>query len=554
MNRFQQNFSTSTVLALSIGPDENNHPPIEIPALGGMGFSAQYGIPDIYRGLSDDEDYIIAKSLGEFGSIKKISIYDETKLDDVEELTKLDKKSFHWVMDSKGIPKVRVACDQDWFCENIDTYYLGEDGKWTLIYEQKQSELDGYITDVFYPFEIDEATGNLWVIARSGNDERKVIKAFDPKSRKFTETIYEHPVNDVEGILFDSETNKSVGVSVFTNRLEFFVTEPTLKEHYDFLKTQFAPDESFRIIENNIKGERAMVYVTSPNSPGKYYIYDPKTKSVAFAMARSISLNKNLNGAAEALKVKMRDGTLVDVYRYFPKGQNKGAPLIVMPHGGPHVRDYFAYDNWVQFFVSRGYQVMQINFRGSSGYGVTHEVAGFGEWGGLMQDDVTDAVKYMQENGYASPDKTCIVGYSYGGYVALYGGGSTPELYKCIVSGGGVVDLVRSMKNDQVRLTDQSFAVMVNSMGDLSDKDFLKERSPSRLADNFVAPVLLLHGERDQTVSKLHSRRMKDALKKADKVVTYVELEEAGHSGWTIENEILYLETVETFLKEHIGP
>lgn len=558
MHRIAAHFIKEEVVSVTVGPDMIVSDGIRLSAMSnqskgngdfvltssGFGSSQILSIPD------NDKELIVVKKEGQYSTLKKASIYEDKS----EDITKGDNKTRQWLLNSKSVPTVRVACAKKKKCDKIEVFHSKDGSNWDIIRTIEESETDGYITEVFHPFDIDEATGEILVVSRTDDDKRINVKAFDPESRSFTKTIYEHPVYDVDHILFDPKTNKSVGVVTYSDKPEFHITDPLLKSHYDILKTQLGADKNYWIVDNNIHGQRAMIYVSSPHKTGQYYIYDPATKTAAFAMDLNRTLAKAIRSDGQAIQVKARDGANIDVYRYYPEGQETGAPLIVMPHGGPHVRDYYSYDPWVQYFVSQGYQVMQVNFRGSSGYGVAHEVAGFGEWGGVMQDDVTDAVKYIQEQGYASPENTCIVGYSYGGYAALYGGATTPELYACIVSGGGVSDLVRSEGEDRARFSDQTFSFLTNSVGYDKDKAFLKAISPINLTDNFIAPVLLLHGERDNRVLATQSGRMRDSLKKADKPVTYVPLEGEGHDGWTLENEILYLETVSAFLSEHIGP
>jgi len=158
-------------------------------------------------------------------------------------------------------------------------------------------------------------------------------------------------------------------------------------------------------------------------------------------------------------------------------------------------------------------------------------------------------------NGYATADRTCIVGYSFGGYAALVGAATTPELYKCIVSGGGISDLVKMLKDDKSNLSDEGYENMTETLalGDpKGSRDMLKSRSPINMVESIQAPVLLLHGEWDSRVEPHHSRKMNKALRSAGKEVTYVELENEGHSNWDLETEIIYLESLELFLSQHL--
>ena len=558
LNFTERTLSNNSVLAVSIGGDKLKFESIEIPALSGtnirfrssnrasINLGSGIGAP-AFLTLPDENEEFIVLSGGRYGILKKVSAYSEKSKD----LTINDQKTYHWLLDNNADPIVKLACYKKNNCDKIEVFMKNESRKWDLIYDIQEDSESGYKTEVFHPYEYDSDTGNLSVISRTNTDKNLSLKIFDPRKKQFIETIYEHETLDIDHLIYDFK-NDVIGVATFEERANLLYFDPALKQHYEHIKSQFDQDKNIWIIDNNISGERAMVFVSSHHSTGKYYIYNPKTGHLAFGMDQDTELAKSLDSRGEIIKIKMRDGYEIDAYRYFPKQKNN-SPLIVLPHGGPQVRDYFTYQSWVQFFVSRGYQVVQLNFRGSSGYGTEHELAGYGEWGGLMQDDITDTVKYLHDKGYATPQNTCIFGYSYGGYAALYGGATTPELYACIVSGGGISNLVKLLRNDKIRLNDQSYAFLEASLGDLSDKGKLREKSPIELVENYTAPVLLLHGERDYTVGVAQSREMINALKKENKDVTYVELEDEIHDGWSIDNEILFLESVESFLSEHIG-
>ena len=327
------------------------------------------------------------------------------------------------------------------------------------------------------------------------------------------------------------------------------------QKHVDALHTYFKNKENITLLGYNADGTQLVMYVQAPNNAGEYYIYDFATSSVDRLFRRKPTLDDRLASNTDILTIAARDGTPLTAYHTYPTGKSSGAPMLIWPHGGPENRDVYNYNRQIQYFVSRGYQVLQVNFRGSSGYGKDFAEAGYGQWGGVMQDDLTDAVKHVYSKGIATADKTCIVGYSYGGYAALYGGAATPELYKCIVSGGGVSDIVADLKRSKVEYGSKSatFEYWEKSMGDLSeDKDKLEAVSPVTLADKFTAPVLLVHGEFDGIVHVSQSEDMESALKKAKKTVSFVELEDAGHGGWTVETSIEYLETVEAFLRQHL--
>ena len=231
------------------------------------------------------------------------------------------------------------------------------------------------------------------------------------------------------------------------------------------------------------------------------------------------------------------------------------APLLVIPHGGPASHDVYGFDWLAQYFASRGYVVMQPQFRGSDGFGHDHLVAGRGEWGGKMQSDLDDGVKSLVDQGIADPDRVCMLGASYGGYAALAAGAFSPDIYRCIVSIAGVSDLNLHMRHKQAERGGDDWAL--DYWEDLygaeaSEKDELSAISPVDHADAFQAPVLLIHGERDTVVRIDQSKVMRKALRKAGKEVTFVKLE--GEDHWLTQEttRIEMLQAAAAFIEAHL--
>jgi dipeptidyl aminopeptidase/acylaminoacyl peptidase len=201
---------------------------------------------------------------------------------------------------------------------------------------------------------------------------------------------------------------------------------------------------------------------------------------------------------------------------------------VVMPHGGPHgVRDWWEFDWEVQLLANRGYAVLQVNFRGSGGYGRDFEAAGYGEWGAKMQDDVTDATRWAIEQKIAPADRTCIYGISYGGFAALMGAAREPELYRCAIGYAGVYDLELMWESGDVPDSRRGRAYLERVLG--TDVAKLRAQSPVHNAQNIKAPVLLIHGKADGRADYEHAQRMKAALEKNNKKVEWLSLGREGH-------------------------
>jgi dipeptidyl aminopeptidase/acylaminoacyl peptidase len=259
-------------------------------------------------------------------------------------------------------------------------------------------------------------------------------------------------------------------------------------------------------------------------------------------------------GEVRSLSYKARDGTSIPAYLTLPPGAaQKNLPLVVLPHGGPEARDEYEFQWWPQFLATRGYAVLQPQFRGSTGYGDAFRRAGYGQWGGLMQDDVTDGVKAMIEQGIADPKRVCIVGASYGGYAALAGAAFTPDLYRCAVSVSGVSDLPAMLGTERTQSGDESNSVAYwkESIGSPYDKNVI-ERSPARAAQQVRIPILLIHGLDDTVVPIAQSETMARELDKAGKPYSFVKLTGEDHWMSRAETRLEIMKEIEKFLGSNL--
>jgi dipeptidyl aminopeptidase/acylaminoacyl peptidase len=250
---------------------------------------------------------------------------------------------------------------------------------------------------------------------------------------------------------------------------------------------------------------------------------------------------------------KARDGLLIHGYLTLPHGAGKDVPLIIHPHGGPFgIRDEWGFDPEVQYLAYHGYAVLQVEYRGSGGYGNAFMEDGYRQWGGTMQDDLTDATHWAVQQGIADPRLICIYGASYGGYASLEGVEKEPDLYRCAVGYAGVYDLVK-MRNEANTLRGELLGpFMERTVGD--DEAALREYSPYLHVDKIKAALFLAHGGADYTVAIAHADELRDALDKIHKPYEWVYYRNEGHGFYTLEHQVDIYTKMLAFFDKNIGP
>jgi dipeptidyl aminopeptidase/acylaminoacyl peptidase len=298
-----------------------------------------------------------------------------------------------------------------------------------------------------------------------------------------------------------------------------------------------------------------LAQVGDHDNPVVYYLVDFSRGTADVVGDHYPALEKVKHGEVRALTYKARDGYDIPAYLTLPPdAPNEKLPLVVMPHGGPESRDETEFDPFAQFLASRGYAVLQPQFRGSTGFGEAHRLAGYQQWGGLMQDDVSDGVKALVEQGLADPRRVCIIGLSYGGYAALAGAVFTPELYACAASINGVSDLPAMLGHVAKKHGKESDSLNYwrRHIGGAATDAHVVARSPARGAQHVRAPILLIHGADDTIVPMSQSEAMARALKDVGKPHTLVKL--AGEDHWLSRSETRtrVLKELEAFLAAHL--
>lgn len=387
--------------------------------------------------------------------------------------------------------------------------------------------------------------GVLVVAATMDGEDTQSIQTFDIRDLKFKAKLGGRADRDMSGYLGD-RSRQLVATWWVDDKVNYQFADPDLAKHYRSICTYFKNDCNVIVSSISQQHDRLLIYASGPRHAGSYWLYDREKAKLQPLGAAHIGLAQLPLARMEAIKLSSRDGQPLTAYLTRPNGvATTRRPLVVMPHGGPELRDTYDFDPFVQALAAEGWNVLQVNFRGSGGYGRAFADAGRKRWGDLMQNDVEDAVQAILDRGETDPARIAICGISYGGYAALMGAVKTPDIYKAVVSIAGVSDLAKMLSF--VRLRDGSdsltFDYWRRTMGDpTSDQKAMAAASPALRAKDIKAPVLLMHGDIDPIVSVDQSRIMQKALRAAGRSVDYVEVALEGHPNWEEDDHVMMVE------------
>lgn len=457
--------------------------------------------------------------------------------------------TINWIMNNKGAAVARVD-----FSEKRGVYEIravDANGGTRVIYTETTRN------PTFSIAGFAEHDGAL-VAVKEGNSDFNEMYEISLADGALTGPLRTRANAEIEGIIRD-ENKVVIGISYSGLYPSYEMFDQTINRD---LKAAIGalPDASVSLVSWSGDWSKLLLYAEGGAQPPRYMLFDRIAKKLSPISRARPDIKPNEIGEVITIEYKARDGlpisALITWPATVPADQRKNLPMIVMPHGGPESYDSVSFDWLAQFLANEGYVVFQPNFRGSGGFGATFAQAGYGEWGRKMQDDITDGAKALMTMGWANPNRTCILGWSYGGYAALAGGALTPDLYKCIVAIAGVSDL-RTMLGWEMRkrgANSPAYDYWTSVIGDPEhDGEAIDAVSPSRQADKFKAPVLLIHGGDDLTVPERQSEIMEQALKDAGKPVSYLRIGKDDHGLVALESRNKALTAIRDFLQMHIG-
>ncbi|QDQ26216.1 S9 family peptidase [Chitinimonas arctica] len=389
-------------------------------------------------------------------------------------------------------------------------------------------------------------------VASNLNRDKQAIVELDPRTGKEVKVVFQRDDVDVDKLAY-SEKRKVLTSSTFETWKEqthFF--DAQTKAMVEKLQAKL-PGYEIRL-ESDKSEQNWIVSTWNDRTRGARYFYESKTGRLEKLAEVTPWLPEAQMAKVQPIEYKSRDGLTIHGYLTVPSGrESKNLPVIVNPHGGPWARDSWGFNPEVQFLANRGYAVLQMNFRGSTGYGKAFWQASFKQWGKAMQDDVSDGVDYLVKQGTADPKRICIYGSSYGGYATLAGVAFTPDLYACAVDNVGVSNLFTFMKT--IPPYWKHYLEQVHEMvGDPEkDKAQMEAASPVFHVDKIKAPLLVLQGAKDPRVNIAESDQIVAALKQRGVDVEYIVKENEGHGFRNQENRFEAYEAMEKFFKKHLG-
>lgn len=447
-----------------------------------------------------------------------------------------------WMTDNDG--KLRVALVTDGISSSV-LYRSTEDDPFRTIIT---TDFRTSVSPLFFTFDNQRlyAASNL-------NRDRSAIVIIDPETGQELEEIFAHPIVDVSNLMRSRHRQVITGVSYNVDKVNVHFFDDQRAALQQRLERDL-PGMEVRLSGSSRDESRLLVRTFSDRSLGDWYLYDVATDTMTHLAAVSPWLNPDHLASMQPIEFQSRDGLTLRGYLTLPRVKEPTRlPVVVLAHGGPWARDSWGFNSEVQFFANRGYAVLQINFRGSTGFGRAFWEASFREWGRSMQDDVTDGVQWLIEKGVADPDRIAIYGGSYGGYKALAGLAFTPELFAAGISFVGpsnIFTLLESLPPYWQPLLDMMHEMVGHPE---RDKELLRAASPLFHVENIRAPLLIAQGANDPRVPQRESDQIVEALRAKGISVPYILKENEGHGFSNEENRFHFYRAMDAFLAQHLG-
>jgi dipeptidyl aminopeptidase/acylaminoacyl peptidase len=505
------------------------------------------------RGAQDSEFiYVDSVEFMDRGQVRNVNLLRLNTTTGASQTVPRPGRVGSWMLDHKGEPRLAMSSE-----DGVTTiHYLDPANRQWRVLSSFGTYKGG--KDAFVPLGF-ASDGTLYATAYTAGDTTALVSVDLATGKPNPNPLVVVPGYDFTGGLVRSG-EKVLGVRVRTDADRIVWFDPAMAEVQKKLDAALPGTVNLMSFPSQNHTEWALVKSFSDIQPLFYTLYNIKTGALDRVGEAYPGLDPQRMGQQDPVRYKARDGMEIPALLTLPPGGAKPAPLVVLVHGGPYVRG----NNWgwnpqTQFLASRGYAVLEPDFRGSTGYGDKHFRAGWKQWGLAMQNDIADGARWAIAQGYADPKRICIAGASYGGYAVLMGLANDPDLYKCGVSWVGVTDINLLYDGHWSFTSDLSEQWKQYGMPDLigdqvKDAAQLKATSPIEQAARIKAPLMLAYGGADRRVPLYHGRKFLSAVKPHNTQVEWIEYEDEGH-GWRLpKNRVDFWGRVEKFLDKNIGP
>jgi dipeptidyl aminopeptidase/acylaminoacyl peptidase len=505
-----------------------------------------------YAGVLDwlkyDPDHIMIGGIRETGSntygVFKLDVRSGRRVPVASYDPAPDTSDYDEVADNNGVLRARVLFNGS-----------------NIIYEVRPTPESRYAKIAEFPpnkgtvpweflfFAADNET--LYVLSTEHSDTN-TLYTYNVRTKQWSEPLFHSEEGDITGVSTSYDRSKFYGVVYETDKEHVQYFDADRKKLRETIDHSLPPGTVNNISSTSADEKTLVIRSHSDRDPGTYYVLDLKHNRMVPLGRAMRNIDPKAMHPMEPISFKARDGLTIHGYLTRPDGAAKGpVPLIINPHGGPFgLRDSWGFNLEVQLLANRGYAVLQVNYRGSGGYGVKFLQAGFLEWGGKMQDDLTDAVKWAVGQGITTADQVAIYGASYGGYATLAGLTFTPELYRCGINYVGVSDLGAQVANFKISRSPTAQLFATARMGD--DRTYLHDRSPVNFVQNIRVPLLNAYGFNDARVDIRQWKLLEPELKKYGKTYEIIINDKEGHGYYNEKARLNFYHRMDDFLAKYL--
>lgn len=517
--------------------------------------NAEYVFSTVAHLLPDDDEYILINSSpynknSPYMHLRKLNVYNGR----VTPLTKMPIKSTlensaTLILDNNGVARMAIGLNPENDQELLLVHRKSEEDEWQQL---AKADINGrYFTP--YAFLADNKT----IVGVSNTEtETAAITLYNTDTHK-QEIIAQHPKVDLSPVLniVKGVPADVIGAAYSYDTNETIIFDDAVDEFSMLIRSmqKTFPSKVINVTSMTKDGKVIVLAVSDQDSGADFYIYNKNDKKLAHLLNTTPWLKDRDMPTTKGITYQSRDGLTIHAVLTLPKNTDaKNLPLIMLPHGGPHgVRDTVSYSSDAKVLASRGYAVLQPNFRGSGGFGLSFEQAGYRNWGSTMINDMTDGVLHLAEQGMIDKSRVCTYGGSYGGYAALMSAIREPDLYKCVVGFVGVYDLNLMYTEGDIPERKSGVTYLEKVIG--RDKEQLNAYSPLKQLDKLKAPVFIIHGGEDKRVPIIHANHLKAELEKRNHPYEWLVKEKEGHGFFVPENNVERWQKMLAFFEKHIG-